>query len=31
MWGDDSFGDVDIKRHLFAFLYAIGWKGGYLF
>lgn len=29
--GDDICGDVDTKRHLLAFLYSIGWKGGYLF
>lgn len=31
MWGDSVCADLDIVRHLFAFLYAINWKDGYLF
>lgn len=31
LWGDDLCPDLDLKRHLLAYLYAIGWKGGYLF
>ena len=31
IWGDDQYPDVDLKRHLMAFLYCIGWKGGTLF
>ena len=31
MFGDDSCPDVDVKRHLLAFLYSINWKGGSLF
>jgi hypothetical protein len=31
IWGDDTYPDMDIKRHLLAHLYIIGWQGGYLF
>lgn len=31
MWGDDEYPDIDSKRHLMAFLYSIGWKGGFFF
>jgi hypothetical protein len=31
VYGDDVCGDVDTKRHLLAFLYAINWRGGYIF
>jgi len=31
IWGDDAHADVDLKRNLLGYLYAIGWKGGYLF
>ena len=31
MWGDDAYPDLDLKRHLLAYLYIINWKGGYLF
>lgn len=31
IWGDDACPDLDLKRHLMAYLYCIKWKGGYLF
>lgn len=31
LFGDDECTDVDVKRHLLAFLYAIRWRGGYCF
>jgi hypothetical protein len=31
LWADDICPDLDVPRHLLAFLYAINWKGGYLF
>ena len=31
IWGDDTYADIDLKRHLLGFLYCIGWKGGTLF
>jgi hypothetical protein len=31
IWGDDQYPDLDLKRHLLAFLYIIQWKGGNLF
>lgn len=31
IWGDDLCPDLDVKRHLLAFLYSIEWKGGFLF
>ena len=31
IFGDDQTPDLDLKRHLLAFLYCIGWKGGFLF
>ena len=29
--GDDTFGEIDTKRLLLAYLYLIGWKGGSIF
>ena len=31
IFGDDECPDLDLKRHLLAFLYCISWKGGYCF
>ena len=31
IFGDDLVPDLDLKRNLLAFLYAINWKGGFLF
>ena len=31
VWGDDDAPDLDVKRHLLAYLYSINWKGGFLF
>ena len=31
VWGDDQYPDIDLKRHLMAFLYCLEWKGGTLF
>lgn len=31
IWGDDSYREFDTKSLLLAYLYSIGWKGGYLF
>ena len=31
IWGDTTYADVDLKRHLLAYLYCIKWKGGTLF
>jgi hypothetical protein len=31
IWGDQEYSDLDLMRHLMAYIYMIGWKGGFLF